>query len=410
MSNEKAVTLGAPFPRNYSAELLTLTRGEGVYLEDSAGTRYLDFGAGIAVNALGHGRDDLAEIAAAQMKKVIHVSNLYTTPPALELARRLVSSRVGASEKEFAAVHFGNSGAEANEAAIKYACLYALATRGENHHKILSLSHGFHGRTMGALSATPSIKYQKKFLPLVPGMEAVPMGDIAALEETLNATFAAVIVEVVQGEGGLAVMSRDYAELLNRLTAELDVLLIADEVQTGLSRLGCLYGSELVGLKPDIVTLSKPRAGGLPLSATLIPTKVNEQIELGDHGTTFGGGPVTTAVAAHVWDLLSDPAFIETVREKGEHLGARLEEIAGRHERVGQVRGAGMLRGIEITGNQEEVATAMSDIMAEARRGGLLILRSGSNVLRIAPPLVITREEIDRGVELLERAVKHVVG
>ncbi|MFP4374107.1 MAG: aspartate aminotransferase family protein [Spirochaetaceae bacterium] len=403
-----ATTGDLPFPKNYASELLALERGAGVYVEDTDGTRYLDLGAGIAVNALGYGRHDLAEIAQEQMRKLIHVSNLYTTRPALELGRALVGSTPSTQGKRFAAVHFGNSGAEANESALKYARLYAGATKGPGHHRFLTFSNGFHGRTMGSLSVTANAKYRTKFEPLVPGVEVAPFNDPDALEKTLDESFAGVIVEVVQGEGGLRVMTREFARALNELTAEYDVMLIGDEIQTGLGRTGFLYGSTAVGLEPDIVSLSKPLAGGLPLSATLIPAKVNDILQVGDHGSTFGGGPVTTAVARRVWDIVSDLEFLARVRVAAEHLERGLAHIVERFGFITGTRGLGMLRGLEVAAPEDRTAEIMSRILAAARENGLLILKSGGNIIRIAPPLVITADEIDRGLGLLEVTLSHI--
>ena len=403
-----ATTQDLPFPRNYASELLALERGAGVYVEDTNGAQYLDMGAGIAVNALGYGRTDLAEIAHEQMLKLIHVSNLYTTPPALELGRKLIASTPSHHGKSFAAVHFGNSGAEANEAAIKYARLYAHEQRGPGHHRLLSFSEGFHGRTMGSLSVTPNPKYRKKFEPLVPGTEVSAYNDVDALEKTLDETFAGVIVEVVQGEGGLRTMTREFARALNELCAEHDVILIADEIQTGLGRTGFLYGSETVDLDPDIVTFSKPLGGGLPLSATLIPAKINDLLHVGDHGSTFGGGPVTTAVALRVWETISDLEFLARVRVAAEHLEAGLHRLVERVGFITSVRGTGLLRGLEVSAPEEQVAEVMTRILAVSRENGLLVLKSGQNIIRIAPPLIITPDEIDRGLAILEVALSHI--
>lgn len=403
-----ATTGDLPFPKNYASELLALERGAGIYVEDTDGTRYLDLGAGIAVNALGYGRLDLAEIAHDQMQKLIHVSNLYTTRPALDLGRALIASTPSTQGKRFAAVHFGNSGAEANESALKYARLYASATKGPDHHRFLTFSHGFHGRTMGSLSVTANAKYRAKFEPLVPGVEVAPFNDPEALENVLDESFAGVIVEVVQGEGGLRVMTREFARALNELTAKYDVMLIGDEIQTGLGRTGYLYGSEAVGLEPDIVSLSKPLAGGLPLSATLIPARVNDILHVGDHGSTFGGGPVTTAVARRVWDIVSDLEFLAQVRVTAEHLEQGLARLVERFDFITGTRGLGMLRGLEVAAPEDRTAEIMSRILAVARENGLLILKSGGNIIRIAPPLVITADEIDRGLGLLEVALSHI--
>jgi acetylornithine/N-succinyldiaminopimelate aminotransferase len=303
-----SITLNPPFPQNYAKEFLVLEKGEGTYVEDSFGNRFLDFTSGIAVNALGHGRKDLAKVAMKQMQKLIHVSNLYTTKPALDLAQKLIT--LG----DFMAVHFGNSGSEANEAAIKYARKYALSTKGPEHHKILSFQGAFHGRTYGALSATPTEKYRKPFSPMVPGMVHLPYNDVKALEETLDESFAAVIVEVLQGEGGLTQASPEFLKALRKLADQHNVLVIVDEIQSGLGRTGDLLACHTLNFQPDILTLSKPLAGGLPLSATLIPKKVNKAISIGDHGTTFGGGPVTTAVAGKVWEIITSQGFLDKVK------------------------------------------------------------------------------------------------
>ena len=325
---EQAFVEQVPFPKNYSSRMLVLVKGKGVHLEDRAGNRYIDFASGIAVNALGHGREDLARAAYDQMMRLAHVSNLYATEPAIELAERLVASG------PFQAVHFGNSGTEANEAALKYARLYSLRTKGEGNHRILCFTNAFHGRTLGALACTPTAKYQDPFKPLMPGVEVAPYNDVAKLEAVLDRSFAAVIVEVVQGEGGLDAMSPEFVKALNRLCRKHDVVLIADEVQTGLGRTGTLYASSGAGLEPDIITLAKPLAGGLPLSATLIPARVNEQVHVGEHGTTFGGGPVTTAVALKVWDIVSNPDFLAGVGAQG-----RASRPAAGGDRVAQGEG-----------------------------------------------------------------------
>ena len=388
-------TYDVPYPNNYGIPFHIFEYGKGCYVWDKSGKKFLDFGSGIAVNALGHGREDLASTAFDQMKKLIHVSNLYTTEPTLELGFKLTSSG------NFDAVHFGNSGSEANEAALKYARLYSLRTKGEGKHKILAFNNAFHGRTMGALSCTPTEKYQKPFAPLVPGVEFCDYNDEAALESVLSSDFAAVIVEAVQGEGGLDVMTESFAAKLNALCKKHDIILIADEVQTGIARTGFPYASSVVGLEPDIITLSKPLAGGLPLSATLIPAKINKLLHVGEHGTTFGGGPVTCAVANRVLDIIFTPAFLAEVQSKGEYLGKGLQALTEKYSAAVKVKGLGMLRGLEV-GSGEEGMKLCGEIIAKAKEKGLLLLRSGKNILRIAPPLVITERELDKGLEIIE--------
>lgn len=402
MVDNQAFTHEPPYPKNYASEMLVLDHGEGVYLVDRVGTRYLDFGSGIAVNALGYGREDLPEIVAAQMRKLIHVSNLYTTEPTLELASRLTAAG------DFAAVHFGNSGTEATEAALKYARLYALRTKGPGHHRFICFAGGFHGRSMGALAVTATKKYQEPFEPLMPGVTVLPYNDETALEAAMDDTVAGIIVEVVQGEGGLEVMTPAFAEALNRQRDAHDVILIDDEVQAGLGRTGHLFAHELVGLRPDVVTLSKPLAAGLPLSATLIPQKINSLLHVGEHGTTFGGGPVTCAAACHVWDTVTAPGFLEAVRQRSSVLEEELAAIADAYESVTGLRGAGMLRGLALDIPEGLEADTMAKTLAEARNAGILVLKSGANVLRVAPPLVTTEAEIREGGAILRKVVEHL--
>ena len=395
----KAHAKDLPFPRNYPPSLLILEKGEGVYLYGADGKRYLDFGSGIAVNALGHRREKLAEIVSEQMKKLIHVSNLYTTEAALELGHRLIGTG------EFEAVHLGSSGAEANEAALKYARLYAKRTKGEGHHRFLSFENGFHGRTLGTLSVTPNPNYQAPFVPLVEGCVTLPFNDTAALAKTLDESFAAVIVEPIQGEGGLESMTPEFAEALNEICAEKDAILIADEVQTGLGRTGEFYASAGVGLKPDIITLAKPLAGGLPLSATLIPSKINRLLELGEHGTTFGGGPAACSAANYVVDTIFRPDFLRGVENRGKTLGGNLAALASRFTCLGSVRGRGLIQGVEVLEPAGQEGRLTGEILKNAQEEGLLILKSGRAVLRILPPLVIEDEEIEEGIEILERTL-----
>ena len=385
-----------PLPNNYARSLLLIDHGKGSYLFDADGNKYLDFGSGIAVNSLGHGREDLAEIAAEQMKKVTHVSNLYTTEPTLQCAGRLVNMG------NFDAVYFGNSGTEAVEAALKFARLYAMRTKGEGHHKIASFSGAFHGRTMGALSATPTPAYQDPFKPLIPGYVTLPFNDVQTLKDTLDGSFAAVIVEPLQGEGGLNSVNPEFAAALNELCRKHDIALIADEVQTGLSRTGEILASSWAGLDPDMVTLAKPLAGGLPLSAVLIPERINKQIQVGDHASTFGGGPVTTAVASAVLDKLCDYSFIQHVQKVSAHFVGRLTAICEKYPQAKSVKGRGLLLGLEMNYSGDDVKARMGTLLNKLQKKGLLALRSGKNILRIAPPLVIEIEEINEGCDIIE--------
>jgi len=385
-----------PFPKNYAEEFLVLDHGKGTEVWDKAGKRYLDFTGGIAVNALGHGRKDLAQVARKQMEKLTHVSNLYTTEPALELAAKLVKT---GNPGQFAAVHFGNSGTEANEAALKYARVYALRTKGEGHHRFLSFSGAFHGRTFGSLSLTFTEKYQKPYSPLVPGCEVAPFNDVKALA-VLDKTFAAVLIEPLQGEGGLDKISPAFARALQETCRKHDILIIADEIQGGYGRTGSFYAWQQLGLTPDIVTLAKPMAGGLPLSATLIPGKVNDQVHVGDHGTTFGGGPVTTAVANKVFDVIADPAFLAKVATRGRQFDRLLKGLKQDLPFAAEVKGLGLLKGLRLKFSPEKKAL-MGEVITGCQAQGLLVLRAGTDVLRFAPPLTVTKKELDEAVAIL---------
>ncbi|MFW5843206.1 MAG: aspartate aminotransferase family protein [Spirochaetota bacterium] len=391
-------------PKHYATERQLFLRGKGSYLFDNGGAKYLDLGAGIAVNALGYGRRDLARVAARQMRKVVHVSNLYATEAALELGDRLVHSWPGDPER-FAACFFGNSGTEANEAAIKFARLYAHEKKGPGNHRLVSFEKAFHGRTLGALAITPTPAYREKFEPLMPGTETLPYNDPEALAAGLDSGVAGVIVEPVQGEGGLEVMTPEFAARLNELCRRHDIILIADEIQTGLGRTGELYGSRVVGLEPDIVSLSKPLAGGLPLSATLIPARVNDLLHPGDHGTTFGGGPVTCAVALKVWETVADTAFLAEVRRKAALLDGLLRETAEANPAVEGLWGIGLLRGIGLRLPEGREKETMKSVIDAAAARGVLILRSGANRIRIAPPLTITDAELRRGIGIVREVL-----
>ncbi|MDA3957776.1 aspartate aminotransferase family protein [Oceanispirochaeta sp.] len=388
-------------PKNFAERFLQIESGKGSYVYDKGGKEYLDFGSGIAVNALGYGREDLAKAAYDQMKKLIHVSNLYTTGPTVELAEKLVKTG------NFTAVHFGNSGSEANEAALKYARLYAKMKKGPESVGFVSFSNGFHGRTMGALSVTATEKYKTPFSPLLSDCIILPFNDPDSLKTIKDPRLtAAIIVEVIQGEGGLVSLSEKMVKALNEFCAQYDIILIADEVQTGVGRTGSFYASDEAGLKADIITLAKPLAGGLPLSATLIPAKINDLLHPGDHGTTFGGGPVTSTVALSVLEKIQSDGFLNSVKEKGLFLDKELKKSLKSLDLQGDILGKGLLRGLKIPSLKPE---SMAALMNTCQDQGLLILRSGQNIIRIAPPLTISENELQKGVTILFKAIKEII-
>ena len=407
MQRDGALVSDHPMPGVFTPELLVLDHGNGCRVSDVAGRSYLDFGGGIAVNALGYGREDLAAAAAGQMRKLIHVSNLYATEPALALAEKLIAS--APARAAIASVQFTNSGSEANETALKYARLLASRSGKQGKFRIACFSGAFHGRTMGALSCTPTEKYQEPFAPLIGGVTALPYDDAEAAAAALDDSFCAVIVEVVQGEGGLTVMSERFAHTLNELCRRHAIMLIADEVQTGLSRTGELYASTLVGLEPDLVTLAKPLGGGLPLAATLIPRHINALLHIGDHGTTFGGGPVTCAVGNVVWDTVAAPEFVAAVRSRGQYLRAGLHKLVDGSPLLTSVKGAGLLAGVTVTG-EVDGAPVIGKLVPALRDAGLLALRSGDDVLRLAPPLIVSEAEIDEALAVIADLVAALGG
>lgn len=375
--------------QTYRRAGFVVERGEGVYLYDSDGRRYLDFVAGIAVNALGYGDPELLEAIDKQARRLIHVSNLYHTEPHVRLAQMLV-------QNSFAdRVFFCNSGAEATEAAIKFARKWGRAG-GQDRYEVVCFTGAFHGRTMGALALTPREHYQAPFRPLIGGVRVAQYNDLRSAEQAIGESTCAVIVEPVQGEGGVHLASAEFMAGLRELCTERNVLLICDEVQCGLGRTGRLWAHQLYGVEPDIMTLAKPLGGGLPMAAVLVREEVACCVEPGDHGSTFGANPVAAAAAQVVFRRVAQDAFLARVREVGSYLGRKLHELAERKREVRQVRGVGLIWGIELT---KEAAPVVEQGYAE----GVIMAVAGPNVLRLVPPLIIEPEHVDQVVQALER-------
>jgi len=365
-----------------------LVAGAGTELIAEDGSRYLDFVAGIGVNALGYNHPVVrAAVEHALATGLIHVSNLYRTEPAERLAEELVA-------RSFAdRVFFCNSGAEANEAAFKF------ARKWSGKSEIVAFSGSFHGRLFATLAATDRPEYRKPFEPLVPGIRIVPREDWAAVDHAVSASrTAAVIVEPVQGEGGVRPIDPEWLGFLRELCDSRGVAVIFDEVQCGLGRTGTLFAYEATGVVPDVLTLAKPLAGGLPMGAVLVRDAIASALKPGDHATTFGGGPLVASVALEVVRTVAQPDFLAAVRQKGEWLGARLARLATGSTKLREVRGRGLMWGLELAEPAAPYVTA-------ARERGLLVLTAGANVLRLLPPLVISPEELERGVTILEEVL-----
>ena len=370
---------------------LELVRGEGVYLIDSEGNRYLDFVSGIAVNALGYSDAGLVATMRAATEGLTHVSNLYWTAPAARLAAAYV-------EHSFASkMFFCNSGAEANEAAFKFARrrarLYSDAKT-----DIVAIRGSFHGRLFASLAATDRPGYRLPFRPLAGGVSIVER-DIEDIANAISAdTTAALILEPVQGEGGVRVLDAGFVREIRELTRERNVALIFDEVQCGLGRTGTLFAYERLGVEPDMLTLAKPMAAGLPMGAVLLTEDIASAIKPGDHGTTFGGGPFVATVAEYVFDRLRDPSLLASVRDNGAWFGDQLREISRRTSRIRGVRGVGYIWGIDVMGTAAHV-------VSEAQAAGLLLVGAGEYTVRILPPLIATRDELALGLATLEQVL-----
>jgi predicted acetylornithine/succinylornithine family transaminase len=358
--------------------------GEGSELIAEDGTRYLDFVAGIAVNALGYNSPVIREaVLRALDTGLIHVSNLYRTEPGERLAAELTKSFGGHA-------FFCNSGAEANEGAFKFARKWSAKTG------IVAFSGSFHGRLFASLAATDRPDYRRPFEPLLAGVQIVPLEDVETARRAITKErTAAVIIEPVQGEGGVRCVADEFLVFLRKRCSDTATALIFDEVQCGVGRTGTLFASEPSGVVPDMVTLAKPLGGGLPMGAILVNDAIAASLAPGDHATTFGGGPFVATVALDVLRTIADPDFLAAVRAKGEWFGARLNRLVARTPRVREARGRGLMWGLELN----EVA---APVVAAAREGHLLVLTAGPTVIRMVPPLTITRDELERGVAILE--------
>ena len=370
---------------------IVLDHGDGVYVYDTQGKKYIDFLGGIAVNVLGHGYPALVDAVASQAKKMIHCSNLYYTEAQADAAEKL-AARFGGGK-----VFFGNSGAEANEGAIKLARKYAHSLS-KDKSEIICAWHSFHGRTLATLTATGQPKYQEGFGPLPGGFSYVDFGDYDALEKMVNEKTCAVMLETIQGEGGVHVPPKDYFQKVRTLCDKYDVVLILDEIQSGMGRTGKFFAYEHFGIKPDIVTLAKGLAGGVPIGAFVATDKAATAFHAGDHGSTFGGNPLACAAANAVLDAMT-PEFLANVESLGVYFREKLEAVQKKLPWfIKEVRGKGLILGMEITKEGRDVVNACLE-------EGAIINCTAGNVLRFVPPLIITKAEIDEVIDVLERVL-----
>lgn len=389
LAEDKAVV--APL---YGKPDISFVEGKGSYLFDADGKKYLDFVTGIAVNALGHQHPAVIKAIQDQIGKFVHLSNLYPNYPQINLAKKLLSVT------HFGKVFFCNSGAEANEGAIKLARKY-FDRKGDERTQIVAFNGSFHGRTLASLAATGQPALWQGFGELPKGFLHVDWNDTEGLKKVVNSKTCAIMLESLAGEGGVMRLSPEMAETVNALHKEFGCLVIVDEIQAGMGRLGTFLGEERTGLKADLVTLAKAIGAGLPLGAVLMTQEIADNLKPGDHGTTFGGNPVACAAGLVVTNVVSDPKFLAQVKKRSEELQAGLKSLIQKYSFLGEIRGDGLLLGVTTT-------KPVSDLVVLARKEGLLIHRAGANVIRLLPPLNVTSAEIAEALEKLDRTFSKV--
>lgn len=377
----------------YNRFPVVLERGEGVRLYDLDGKEYLDFGAGIAVFALGYGNKAYNQALKEQIDKLIHTSNLFYNMPMTEAAEKLLKAS-GLSK-----VFFTNSGTEAIEGAIKAARKYAWLKDGSTDHEIIAMKHSFHGRSLGALSVTGNTHYQEPFKPLIGGIRFADFNDLNSVKEQITEKTCAIILEPVQGEGGIYPASREFLQGLRSLCDEKDILLILDEIQCGMGRTGSMFAYQGYGVEPDIMTTAKALGCGVPVGAFVLNEKTAQNsLTPGDHGTTYGGNPLACSAVSKVFDLFEEEKILDRVQKITPYLENRLDELVEKYDFLTERRGKGLMQGVVVSGRP------VGEIINKAIEKGLFVLSAGSDVLRFVPPLIITEADIDEMVEKLERS------
>ena len=372
----------------YNRYQIVLDKGDRVYLYDTEGKEYLDFAAGIAVFALGYNNKKFNEALNDQISKLVHTSNLFYNEPAVNAGAKLVKA-TGLKR-----VFFTNSGTEAIEGAIKLARKYAYNKDGRTDHEIIAMNHSFHGRSIGALSVTGNSKYQEPFKPLIGGIKFADYNDIESVKANITDKTCAIIMETLQGEGGIYPAEESFIKEIRKICDEKDIVLILDEIQCGMGRTGYMFTYERYGIKPDIVTVAKALGNGIPVGAFVAGDKVYNAMVPGDHGTTYGGNPLATRAADTVFDIFSEDKIVEHVKEVAPYLEKTLDEIASKYDCIKERRGMGLMQGLELT-------IPVNDVILKAQENGLIVISASGNVLRFVPPLVITKEDIDLMAEKL---------
>lgn len=381
----------------YNRFPVVFDRGEGVYLYDTDGTEYLDFGAGIAVMALGYGCRAFQEAVKDQVDKLCHTSNLFYNAPSIGAAEKLL--KVSGMDKVF----FTNSGTEAVEGALKVAKRHAFNKGMGQDYEIIAMKHSFHGRSLGSLSVTGNDHYQEPFAPLIPGIRFAEFNNLNSVKALFSEKTCGVIMETIQGEGGIYPASEEFLKGVRSLCDEHDALLILDEIQCGMGRSGSMFAWQEYGVKPDVMTVAKALGNGLPIGAFLACKGAAKVMEPGDHGTTYGGNPLVCAAADKVLELFEEKNLVAHVQEIGQYLWEELEALAGRLDCVAAHRGKGLMQGLELS---MPVGPVVKTALLEEH---LVLISAGSQVIRFVPPLVIEKEDVDEMIVRLERAVKSVV-
>ena len=379
----------------YNRYQIVLDKGEGVHLYDTDGKKYLDFVAGIAVFALGYQNKAYNDALKAQIDKVIHTSNYYYNVPAIEAARKI--KKVSGMDRVF----FTNSGAEAVEGAIKAARKYAYLKDGCTDHEIIAMNHSFHGRTMGALSVTGNPKYREAFQPMIGHIKFAELNDFQSVLDQVTDKTCAIIMETVQGEGGIYPATKEFLQGVRDLCDEHDILLILDEIQCGMGRTGKLFAWQDYGVQPDVMTCAKALGCGVPVGAFVLNKKTAEHsLVPGDHGTTYGGNPLACAAVNAVFECYEKQHVVEHVAETAPYLEKKLDELVEKDDCLAARRGKGFMQGLVVTGRP------VGEVINRAIENGLLVISAGSDVLRMVPPLVITKDDIDEMIEKLEKALQ----
>ena len=379
----------------YNRFPVVFEKGEGVHLYDTQGKEYLDFAAGIAVNALGYHYSGYDEALKDQISKLTHISNLYYNQPVIEAGAKLVLA------SQMDKVFFTNSGTEAIEGALKAAKKYAYVRDGHADHEIIAMNHSFHGRSVGALSVTGTAHYREPFEPLMGGVKFADFNDLESVKAQITDKTCAIITETVQGEGGIYAADKEFLEGLRRICDEKDILLILDEIQCGMGRTGYYFAWQAYGVQPDIMTCAKALGCGVPVGAFVLNKKAaSASLEPGDHGTTYGGNPFVCAAVSKVFSIFEKDLILAHVRELTPYLESKLDALVAKHECAACRRGMGFMQGIVIKGRP------VGEVVQKALEKGLLVISAGSDVLRIVPPLVITKENVDQMYEILDQCME----